>query len=344
MSAPKISVVMPVYNAEHYLQEALDSILTQTFDDLELIAVNDGSNDGSAEILEGCPDPRLIVVNQENAGVSKAINAGIDKARGEYIARMDADDRCRIDRFEIQARALDERPEVRIVSSWYEQIDSDGEVFRRLRMMTEPLVIRRHMLIGNCFLHAGMMIRAEVLREYDGFLPEATGAEDYDLWVRMGEEFNPVIIPEHLYQVRTHDARVTTLRAGLTEGAASTANRSAWKAVADQPGRWRSRFADGRNAAKSLKLKFASSPDRNMMLDYHYAALAAPTIAALVNLRFGPFVKMRQETLGFFSATPASPFRIFLAFMRRLLSTGSPAKAAESLRERMTNFEAKSFK
>lgn len=123
---PKISVVMSVYNGERYLGEAVESIFNQTFSDFEFIIINDGSTDRTPEILTEIDDPRAKVINQPNRGLTASLNRAIRLAKGEYIARMDADDISEPTRLERQVEVLDRDPDVVLVACWYEVIDEKG--------------------------------------------------------------------------------------------------------------------------------------------------------------------------------------------------------------------------
>src|SRR4051812_15533497 len=115
--APKISVLLPVYNAEPYLKEAIDSVLQQTFADFELIIINDGSKDRSADIIKSYTDKRILFIDQENIGLSATLNKGIALARGEYIARQDNDDISRPERFRKQVTYLDAHPRTMLLGT-----------------------------------------------------------------------------------------------------------------------------------------------------------------------------------------------------------------------------------
>ena len=125
---PKVSVIMTVYNGERYLQEAVDSILVQTFKDFEFIIVDDGSTDNTAEVLADCKDPRIKVVKQEHQGMAQGRNRGVEEACGEYIAIMDADDVSLPERLEVLADFLDQRKDVGGVSTGSLLANEHGEV------------------------------------------------------------------------------------------------------------------------------------------------------------------------------------------------------------------------
>src|SRR5262245_47416384 len=126
-STPAVSVLMPVYNAGRFLAPALDSILAQTFADFELIAIDDGSSDGSGKVLAefAARDRRVCVLTQENCGIVATLNRALELARAPLVARMDADDLSRPDRFAQQVAYLREHPDVAVVSGAMDQIDED---------------------------------------------------------------------------------------------------------------------------------------------------------------------------------------------------------------------------
>ncbi len=131
---PKISVVMPIYNCAQYLEEALASLFIQTFSDFEILAINDGSTDGSLKILEKFSkiDNRLRIITQKNAGIVEALNRGINEAKSEYIARMDGDDVSFPNRFADQIKILDKNPDVVLVAGDFEIIYQNGEYLYRV--------------------------------------------------------------------------------------------------------------------------------------------------------------------------------------------------------------------
>jgi len=126
MSHPAVTVLMPVYNGERYVARAVKSILDQTFRDFEFLIINDGSTDGSIDIIRDFSDPRIRVIDTENQGVAAALKLGIEKARGKYIARMDVDDESLINRLEREKYCLDEHPDITVVHGSVEYIDAEG--------------------------------------------------------------------------------------------------------------------------------------------------------------------------------------------------------------------------
>ncbi|MCF3623160.1 glycosyltransferase family 2 protein, partial [Planktothrix agardhii] len=115
---PKISVIIPVYNGEKTIQKTIESVLQQTWQDFELIVINDGSQDATLEILSSIQDPRLRILSYSNAGLASSRNRGITEATGEYISFLDADDLWTPDKLEAQFQALEEHPEAAVAYSW----------------------------------------------------------------------------------------------------------------------------------------------------------------------------------------------------------------------------------
>jgi glycosyltransferase involved in cell wall biosynthesis len=179
---------MPVHNGESYLREAVESILCQTFRDFELLIINDGSSDGSLEILGDYDDARIRVVdNGKNLGISASLNRGIELARGDYIARMDCDDVSLPERLERQAAYLDGNPGCTVVGVRVCFMDAAGEPrgFWNDDLATpSSREIRRFLPRANCIAHPGVMVRKSALTRY-GYAKAQEGSEDYDLWLRM---------------------------------------------------------------------------------------------------------------------------------------------------------------
>ena len=210
---PRISVVMPVYNGEAYLGPALASILAQEFRDFELIVVDDGSTDRTASILAACSDPRLRVVTQaSNGGITRALNAALPLAQGEYLCRMDADDIARPDRLGRQAAFLDAHPDVALVGSQAALIGPAGEALGEERYPQEPGEIRRTIFVHNPFAHGSVMLRKRVLDECGGYDPRFLHNEDYDLWLRICARYDTANLPETLIERRIHPSSITSSR------------------------------------------------------------------------------------------------------------------------------------
>lgn len=200
--APEVSVVMPAYNAERFLREAIDSILSQTLASLELVVVDDGSTDTTPEILAGIHDPRCRIVRQANSGLPRALNAGIAASTAPLVARMDADDVAEPDRLRLQVAYLREHPEVGAVGTRATVIDEDGRVTGAMDVPTDPADIRRRLIVRNLLVHPAVTMRRDALQRaglYDAAFP---AAEEYDLWFRMLRVAELANLPNRLLRYR----------------------------------------------------------------------------------------------------------------------------------------------
>jgi hypothetical protein len=202
---PRVSVVMPVYNGETFLAEAVESVLGQTLRDLELVAVDDGSEDGSRAILERFvrADPRVrLIVNEQNLGISGALNRGWRAARAPYIARLDADDVAPLDRLRRQVEFLDAHPSVAVVGGTLISIDAHGRRISTRRFPTKDRAIQATLLRYNCLSHPSVTMRRSALEAVGGY--RYRRIEDYDLWLRLAERFELANLSEPMIFHRLH--------------------------------------------------------------------------------------------------------------------------------------------
>lgn len=215
---PRVSVVMPVYNGESYLAEAIDSILSQTMTDFELLVVNDGSTDGSKAIVKSYDDPRIRLIETEaNSGVVAARNLGLAHAGGEYIALLDCDDFAYPSRLAEQAAFMDEHPEFGMIGSWVEIMDekgrSTGDVWRLDAAAEETSSI---LLFHNYIAQSAAFIRKKSLPD-DLYQPDFAGTEDFELWVRMARAWQVWNLPRVLVKYRVHSASISFVHAERIE-------------------------------------------------------------------------------------------------------------------------------
>lgn len=213
MSLPAVSIVLPVYNSEKYLREAIGSLLAQTFTDFELLIINDGSTDGSEEIIQSYSDERIIYIkNESNKGLIYTLNKGIELAKGKYIARMDADDVCLPMRLQKQFDWLEKYSTTAVVGCHVSFINDTGTVTGQWKedlQTSNYQSIRKKMVWENCIAHPTVMMRSNVIRQY-GYHQNQKNTEDYDLWLRMLADGNIIEkVPERLLLYRVHEASVT---------------------------------------------------------------------------------------------------------------------------------------
>ena len=209
-----VSVVMPVYNQEKYVQDAIESILNQTFQDFELIVVNDGSDDNSESKILSCRDERIVYVrNEENQGNYPARNIGIAKAKGRYVAVMDADDLAFPTRLEQQFTYLENHRDLCVVGSGF----TFSDTLRKCRHPLGDEEIRLALLDRNSFMHASLMIRMEALRELGGYNEAYRYASDYDLVCRLVLYGKVENLPDILMIYRCHPDQISQKRMRLQQ-------------------------------------------------------------------------------------------------------------------------------
>jgi len=205
---PTISVIMPVYNGEKFLQQAIDSILSQTFADFEFIIVNDGSTDDTKQILEKNDDKRIIIIdNESNLGIIKSLNRGIQKARGKYIARMDADDISLPNRFQTQFDFLEKNKNIEACGTFMKVIDKDGKA----QYSDWPYSFNSkenyiHFLFHNPLAHPSLMGKRELFLENPY---EFQYAEDFELWERLSHKTILVNIEKVLLFYRIYGENIS---------------------------------------------------------------------------------------------------------------------------------------
>lgn len=227
MSVPRISVILPVYNAGGFLVEALDSLLNQTFRDFEVIAIDDASTDNSAAVLASRDDSRIRVIrHSRNERLPATLNHGLDVARGEFIARMDADDICHLRRFERQVRCLEAHPKVGICGTWVRLFGSLPSAIQKYPVSPDEVEAFRFF---NCpFAHPTVMLRRELLEDprvrYD---LKASAVEDFELWTRLLKITRGANLAETLLYYRQHEKSVTSKEWSVMDKNAATVLGSA---------------------------------------------------------------------------------------------------------------------
>lgn len=225
-SSPLVSVILPVYNGEPYLAEAIESILDQTLAAWELIAIDDGSQDDSWQILTAYAgrDERLVVrQNEQNRGLIRTLNRGLSLARGEYIARQDQDDRSLPSRLSRQVAYLERHPQVGVLATAYYRLFANGELDERQPPQTHT-AIRWRLLFGNVLCHPSVMFRRRLYEQ--GLLVYREGAahaEDYDLWAQAAPHTQIATLPVPLVIYRDHES--TTDRISQVDIVSEVSNR-----------------------------------------------------------------------------------------------------------------------
>lgn len=219
---PKTTVIMPVYNGERYLREAIESILTQTFTDFEFIIIDDGSTDNTWNILREYQDSRIqLIRNEKNIGLTKSLNKAISMSKGTYIARMDADDISYPERFDKQVNFLDQHHNIDVLGTNLVRIGPCGNILdnQPKPYPTSPEVIGWMIYVRNCIQHPTVMLRQNVYEKTGGYDVRLAIAQDYDLWMRASLDFNLCNLPDVLLKYRCHPENVSNRHKNFQEKA-----------------------------------------------------------------------------------------------------------------------------
>lgn len=202
-SNPKVTVLMSVYNGEKYLHEAIDSILNQTFKNFEFLIINDGSTDETKKILKSYNDPRIIILeNETNIGLTRSLNRGLRIAKGEYIARQDADDISMTERLKKQVSFLERNKNIGLVGTYCYVINEKGTMLYKTKSPLKHENILKFLTRGSVFAHGSVIFRKVLLEKVGAYREEFKSSQDYDLWLRFIENTKASCLSEFLYKWR----------------------------------------------------------------------------------------------------------------------------------------------
>jgi glycosyltransferase involved in cell wall biosynthesis len=222
VTPPRVSVVIGAYNGERFLRPAIESIISQTFRNFELIVVDDCSTDRTPQILSEFKDDRIRVVrNERNLGIAETLNNGIAVARGEYVALQDHDDVSLPARLEFQVAFLDKNAQVGMVGSSCSLIDEAGILLAHRPVEYDAVKLRWDLLWRTALIHTTLMVRRRAIEEVGGYSPDPQYrfAEDYDLMSRVAFRYAVANIPQPLGWWRVHKTSASQLN--LSEQAAA---------------------------------------------------------------------------------------------------------------------------
>ncbi len=206
---PAVTILMPAYNAERHLSESIRGVLAQTFRDFELLIVDDGSTDESLAITTAFEDPRVRVIrNETNAGLVGALNRGLAEARGEWIARQDADDRSAPERLAAQVEFARAHPSVPLVGSDARLISGRGDYRGRWRTGGHADLVRWDLCFRTPFAHSSAFFRRSIVIEKFAGYRDLRACEDFDLWSRIARDFPVVTLRRPLVDYRLHETSI----------------------------------------------------------------------------------------------------------------------------------------
>ncbi|MCC5642104.1 glycosyltransferase [Nostoc sp. CHAB 5824] len=212
---PVISVIIPAYNSEKTINHTIQSVLNQTFTDLELIVINDGSQDSTLAIVTQIQDPRIKVFSYSNAGGNVSRNRGLHRAVGEFVSFLDADDIWTPDKLQSQLKALQENITAKVAYSWTDYIDENGEFILSGKRVNVNGNVYEHLLLNN-FLENGSnpLICRKALITLGGFDESLSAAQDWDMWLRLGSKFNFICVPsiQILYRISANSVSSNLFR------------------------------------------------------------------------------------------------------------------------------------
>ena len=202
---PAVTVLMPVYNADRFVAQTVDSVLAQTFGDFEFLIINDGSTDRSLEILQDYArrDARVRLVSRPNTGYVPALNEGLGLAKGEFLARIDADDLSHPRRLELQVARMRAEPSLVALGSNADAMDEDGRLLGDYDVpATHEEIEAAHLRGSSSIHHPAVMLRPEAVKRVGGYRAPFMPCEDFDLWLRLGEVGRLANLPEKLLTKR----------------------------------------------------------------------------------------------------------------------------------------------
>ncbi len=215
-----VSVLLSCFNGAQFLLESLTSVSQQTYENLEVIIVDDGSTDDSVAIIEECvrSDSRFRLVRKSHSGLTSSLNEGLKHCTGTWIARLDADDVCEPIRIERQMSLIQKHPDTCLVGSDYWEIDATDTVLAQQRYPTRPSALRRNLLLGlRFFPHSSAFFRRTTVEQLGGYRSYFPKAQDWDLWLRMSEIGEVRSIPQPLVRVRTHPGQISLQKENLSQ-------------------------------------------------------------------------------------------------------------------------------
>lgn len=212
---PKLSIILPAYNAEKYIAETIVSVLNQEYTDFELLIIDDGSKDKTADIVKTFDDTRIrYIKNERNLGLIQTLNKGISLARGMYIGRIDADDIWHnTQKISLQMAYFDTHPDTVLVGTSAIAIDQNGYTLFDMKYPSGETYIKDRFLSGNPFIHPSVIFLKEAAIRAGGFLAEDLHAEDYSLWLRLGAMGHIDNIDAPLMKYRIHGTGISQTNA-----------------------------------------------------------------------------------------------------------------------------------
>ena len=310
MKIDGVTVLLPVFNGMPYLRDALESMRNQTYRDLEILVINDGSSDGTADYLAGLRDPRLRVLSQPNAGLVVTLNRGLAEARHDWIARMDADDISAPTRIAKQVAFLEEHPDYVAVGALFTFINRQNKVFsyrlgqHRYTPTAGPVMTAPPDFdpMGKIFMHASVLMDRRPVRALGGYRAGAYPAEDYDLWLRLAAHHRLACLPEGLGSLR---CLPTSISAGNIFPQALAHEYVVQCAEARRAGR-----PEPEPAAFRSRHGLTRAQRRNALVDFHFRMFRSRWME-------GQSLHAAWHLLRYGLCSPAAPYQVIASQLRK---------------------------
>ena len=206
----KLSILLPVYNGENFLNQCIESMLNQTYDNFELLIIDDGSIDNSKNIINNYNDSRITFIeNKKNIGLTDTLNKGLRQAKGDYIARIDQDDIALENRLLEQMDYLSKHPDIKLIGTWCEIIDENNNKIKSIRRPINRKKILEAFVSYNPFLHSSVIFEKSTALNLGGYSTSFVHAQDFDLWYKIASKNNVYNVPHELVKIRWHSQRAT---------------------------------------------------------------------------------------------------------------------------------------
>ncbi len=214
MHTPKVSVLLSVYNGIPYIEEAIDSILSQDFNDFELLIIDDASKDNTACTIKMYSDKRIrFFENADNIGLTNNLNYLACQAKAPLLARQDADDISHPNRLGLQYELMSQQPDLSLLGTNVQVINAKGDVYEEWFLPDDDMTIRERLQSSNIFCHGSTMFRKHAFEKAGAYRQAFRYSQDYDLWLRLAKIGRLAMIPKPLYKLRRHNSNITSRRA-----------------------------------------------------------------------------------------------------------------------------------
>ena len=269
--SPKVSVVIPAYNAMAYLPEAVDSVLAQTFSDYDVVIVNDGSSDNIKDWAATIQDPRVRLVSQSNRGLAGARNTGIRESSGDYVAFLDADDRWHPTKLAKQVALMDASDSVGLVYTWMTLVNQTGEPTGRFVKNCAEGHVWKSLILQNCVGSGSNPMVRRVCFDQLGMFDENLGSymEDRDMWLRIAPNYEFAVVKESLVDYRQHPSSASKNWVAMSRSARIFLNKAADFAPSDISNELKEQLI--KQSWARINLSLAWKPLQSLEKDYRTA-------------------------------------------------------------------------